>query len=40
MNEDRYLRIFLSPSELDSNVKKDKMTKLKKYICIEKLMVK
>ena len=30
MKEERYLQIFLSPSELDSNIKKIIMTKLKK----------
>ena len=29
MKEDRYLQIFLTPSELDSNIKKVIMTKLK-----------
>ena len=33
MKEERYLQIFLSPSELDSNIKKIIMTKLKeKYL--------
>ena len=33
MKEERYLQIFLTPSELDSNIKKIIMTKLKeKYL--------
>ena len=33
MKEERYLQIFLSPSELDHNIKKIIMTKLKeKYL--------
>ena len=31
MKEEKYLQIFLTPSELGSNIKKNIMTKLKKY---------
>ena len=36
MKEDRYLQMFLSPSELDSNIKKIIITELKKNNFIEK----
>ena len=32
MKEERYLQIFISPSELNPNTKKIIMTRLKKYL--------
>ena len=40
MEENRYLQIFSSPSELDSNIKRIIMTKLMKNTYTERSMVK